>query len=228
MTSPEDSDIDVAFEQRFAAYLAQHPDYFDRHPELLEALRVPHRNGVAVSLVEKQIAVLREQLEGTRHQLTELIEVARDNDKHSRRLHELTLQLIQARDIDEAKAIVEDDLRGRFEVDSVAFCLFSDQRIEQTGTLDAEQGALLDSFQELLDKAQPVCGRLRRVQLSSLFAEQADKVRSAALLPLKARGLSGILALGSLDEDRFHYGQGTELLKQLGDVVSQILVRAGD
>ncbi len=225
MTTPEDSEIDVAFEQRVATYLARHPDYFERHPELLESLRVPHGGDGAVSLVEKQIAVLREQLEGTRIQLAELIEVARDNDNHARRLHELTLQLIQARDLDEAKAIIEDELRGRFDVDSVAFRLFSDPPVEQTGTLDDEQGALLDSFQNLLDKAQPVCGRLRRVQLTSLFGEQAEKVRSAALLPLKADGLSGILALGSRDEDRFHYGQGTDLLKQLGDVISQILAR---
>ncbi len=228
MTTAEDSEIDVAFEQRIAAYLARNPDYFERHLELLGELRVPHGEDGAVSLVEKQIAVLRAQLEETRVQLSELIEVARDNDQHARRLHELTLQLIQARDLDEAKAVIEDELRGRFDVESVAFRLFSDTLDTPAGGLDEEQGALLASFQDLLDRAQPVCGRLRRVQLTSLFGEQAERVRSAALLPLKADGLSGILALGSHDENRFHYGQGTDLLKQLGDVVSQVLARARD
>ena len=64
-----------------AEWLAGHPDFFERHPELLEALSVPHLlpPGVA-SLVERQVLLLRARETATRRKLAQLIEIARDGD----------------------------------------------------------------------------------------------------------------------------------------------------
>ena len=43
-------------------YLQQHPDFFERHPQLLTRLRLQHpRNGTTISLIERQVDVLREK-----------------------------------------------------------------------------------------------------------------------------------------------------------------------
>jgi hypothetical protein len=65
-----------------------------------------------------------------------------------------------------------------------------------------------------------VCGRLKKEQLESLFGTQAAELASAAVIPLQARGVIGILAIGSRSASRFHPGKGTELLVRLGDIVS--------
>jgi len=55
---------------RVLQYLSQNPDFFNQHEEILTSLKIPHRAGSAVSLVEKQISVLRRQcssLEGKRN-----------------------------------------------------------------------------------------------------------------------------------------------------------------
>ncbi len=54
-----------ALERRIAAYLGKHPDFFERHLDVLEQLRIPHPCRPAVSLLERQLARLREQNAGS-------------------------------------------------------------------------------------------------------------------------------------------------------------------
>ena len=45
-------------EQAIVRYLRAHPDFFNRHPELVETLRIPHLCHPAVSLLEHQVLLL--------------------------------------------------------------------------------------------------------------------------------------------------------------------------
>jgi uncharacterized protein YigA (DUF484 family) len=42
-------------------YLREHPDFFEQHPDVLRDLKISHVGDGAVSLVERQVAVLRER-----------------------------------------------------------------------------------------------------------------------------------------------------------------------
>jgi hypothetical protein len=86
-------------EQSIHDYLVAHPDFFERHSTLLSSLNLPHASGGAVSLVERQVAVLRQKDLKLERQLKELIEVARANDLLGAKIHELTMQLLDARDL---------------------------------------------------------------------------------------------------------------------------------
>ena len=83
-------------EESIAEYLQRHPEFFERHQGVLARLKLPHaRGGSTISLVERQIEVLREkqaQLEG---KLAELVRVARANDAISERLHRFTRRLLR-------------------------------------------------------------------------------------------------------------------------------------
>ena len=80
--SIESPENDQSWDEAVGRYLEQTPDYFLRHPELLAALALPHPEaGRAVSLVERQVRVLRDRNEQSTHQLQELITFARDNDQ---------------------------------------------------------------------------------------------------------------------------------------------------
>ena len=67
-------------EQAVHDYLAAHPDFFERHSTLLSSLHLPHASGGAVSLVERQVSVLRQKELKLQRQLRELLNVAREND----------------------------------------------------------------------------------------------------------------------------------------------------
>ena len=59
-----------------AAYLLLNPDFLESHPQVFEALDVPHPTGGAVSLVERQVAVLRERNRAVTARLDAVIEAA--------------------------------------------------------------------------------------------------------------------------------------------------------
>src|SRR3546814_16824482 len=54
-----------------AVYLEAHPDFFVEHEELLATMRIPHRRGDTVSLVEHQMKILRERNIEMRHRLSD-------------------------------------------------------------------------------------------------------------------------------------------------------------
>lgn len=207
-------------ESQVADYLLQHPDFLERHPEVLAALNVPHDTGGAVSLVQRQVSSLRAQANKYRSQLEDLLEVARENDSLTARLHRLTLALIDASTLDDVLATLQDQLREQFQADAVELKLFSASELKQ----HAEQGETGPAmFQDFMAKRRPSCGTLPHSQLDFLFGEQANDTASVALIPLNAGQLEGVLAIGSRDRDRFHSGKGLDFLTRLGDIVSHAL-----
>jgi hypothetical protein len=214
---------DADFEAEIADYLHNHSDFFSRHPKLLQMLHVPHSAGEGtVSLVERQTQLLREKAGEYRKQLEQLIAVARENDDLNRRLHELTLTLIETEELDGLMDILLDDLREQFNADAVELKLFSAENLEQAVN---ERQAVPLMFDDFMKQGKPKCGALKKEQLQYLFGNMAAETGSVALIPLTHNAVEGVLAIGSRDAQRFHPGKDTEFLQRLGDLVSHALGR---
>ena len=226
MSAPEDKlEATTITEFSVAAYLEDHPDFFTKYPALLIGLELPHESGRAVSLVEKQVALLRDQNRQSRRRLHELIEIARHNEDLARRLHRLTLGLMAA---DRPAALFQTlyaDLRRNFQADRAVVRLFAEpaqapHAAPEFAGKEADAQAL---FKGILDKRQPHCGPLKGQQRAFLFGAEADNLASAVMAPLSGAGWSGILAIASLDAERFRPGMGVELLANLAQLLSLIL-----
>src|SRR5579859_5247909 len=103
-------------EETIAAYLQHNPDFFERHHAVLARLRLPHlRGGATISLVERQIEVLREKHTTLESKLAELVHVARANDAVAEKMHRFTRRLLHARSRVEAVAKLEASLREDFD-----------------------------------------------------------------------------------------------------------------
>lgn len=212
-------------EQQVADYLIQHPDFFLSNAPLLNELKVPHESGTAISLVERQLSVLREKNQYYEAKLSEVVEAVHDNQRLHMSLQRLAVNLLSADSLDDVLAIVDDELRHKLGTDFVVFRLSSDSAEEQAGL---ERGLaagdeLLQSFSVLLEKKRIQCGRLSDQQLHALFQEDASEVGSAAVIPVADAGISGLIALGSRDEQRYHPGMGTDFLSCLSDLISAAL-----
>ena len=208
-------------EQQLASYLVAHPDYFQRHPDALAAIDIPHPTGDAVSLIERQVRTLRDQASNYRRQLENLVSVARENDALAKRLHRLTLALIETHSFDEVLNTLQDELREQFKADAVELKLFASEQLEAHAH---EAGPAL--FRDFLKRARPNCGQLDKAKLEYLFGPQAGETGSAALIPLTAPPLAGVLAIGSRDPQRFHEGKSVDFLQRLAEVVSAKLQSA--
>jgi uncharacterized protein YigA (DUF484 family) len=100
-------------ENVIADYLQSHPEFFQRHEDLLQTLQVPHQAGTA-SLIERQVAVLREKSRDLEEQLNGLIRTARGNEQIVTRLQRFTLELMRADSLDDVIATCQEILRDDF------------------------------------------------------------------------------------------------------------------
>lgn len=212
-------------------YLAAHPDFFENHAALLNSLHLPHASGDAVSLVERQVSVLRQKDMKLEKQLKELIGVARANDLLAAKIHELTLQLMAASDLKSTIIALEVGMRSGFNADQAVLVIFGDP-----GAFDDIDGgrffrvvekndAALNPFRTFLGGSSARCGQIRDAQRHFLFQETADEIGSAALVPLSGGTSIGFLAIGSADANRFHPGMSIDFLTRLGDLVASALKR---
>lgn len=186
--------------EQVADYLRAHPDFFLGQDELLRSLTLPHESGRAISLVERQVHLFREQRDTLRRELVELVSIARHNDRLFEKSKRLLLQVIEARSLSEAAAAIDDSIRGDFGLDAAAVLLFMDA--PAAGTC---QGALRvvspDSARarlgRLLDSERAVCGQFRDEERAFLVPR-----------PAGSGGLGGPGALASPRADRcFRGGQ---------------------
>lgn len=212
-------------------YLEANPDFFERHGDLLSALRLPHVSGAAVSLVERQVSVLRQKDLKLERKLKDLIEVARVNDTLGAKMHQLTLRLLAAHDISETLQAIEAALRTGFDADLSVLVLFSDPSMFDDVNVGRffkpieRESESLKAFATFLKGSNPRCGQVRDSQRDFLFGKETDEVGSAALIPLGKKSDIGFLAIGSTDSDRFHPGMSMDFLSRLGDLVAEALKR---
>jgi uncharacterized protein YigA (DUF484 family) len=198
--------------QDVKTFLEQHPDFLVEHPDLLETLQVPHGlDGSAVSLVERQVQVLRDRQAESRQRLAELVRNARDNEALVGRVHALALRLLHARDAAGVAAQTEASMHEDFDVRPARLLAAAD---------------IPPAVRALVASGKPRCGQLREDDRNALLGDAAAGIASMALVPIGADCRYGLLALGSTDAARFHPGMGTAFLERIGELVAAALGRA--
>ena len=220
-------------EERIERYLTANPDFFERHQPLLARMRLPHmRTGSTVSLVERQVEVLREQKTDADRRLAEFVSVARANDQLADRIHRFTRRLMRAPNASAALTSLEASLREDF--DAFHSVLVLTAPVDTLANVSFEpflrrlppDDANVRTFEALLATGKPRCGQVRDLQREFLFGPEAASIGSVALVPLGESGSLGLLALGSAERERFHPGMSTEFLKRMGELISDSLARA--
>ncbi|UCE88886.1 MAG: DUF484 family protein [Pseudomonadota bacterium] len=222
-------DADRNLEKDIVRYLRDHPGFFDNHRDLLADMVLPHEAGGAVSLIERQVSVLRDQKEELRAKLNKLLSVARTNEQLSEQINVLILALLDASSLDEILDLLRDRLAKDFNADAVVVRLFKPRNrdVQPRPEFVDWSEPVLGAFEKVVAGRKPVCGKLKPGQLDSLFADSDVTVASAALVPLVTdehdKICHGLLAIGSRDRSRFHAEMGTLFLGYLGKVLTRVL-----
>lgn len=214
---------DNELEQQLAAYLASHPDFFLRHQQLLPYLSIPHPvTGGAVSLLERQVELLREQKLELKHKLQHLTQVARSNEELLEKLQQLILVLIDSPSAEAAFERVETAMRRDFHADAVVIWTFE----EGLPRAIPQEHPQLEALRNIVACRQPVCGQLHSDHIATVFGRNAPGTASAAFLPLcdgDETPCFGLIAIGSNDPKRFHAEMGTVFLRHLAVVTARIV-----
>jgi uncharacterized protein len=213
--------------EQVTAWLRHHPDFFHARPDLLELMRLPDPRGEAVSLLERQASILRDRNTELRERLNALLDIARENDSLFEKTRLLTLRLMEAKALEPLCKVLVDGLKSQFGSDAVTLLIY-DRDVSIEGTLRehvrvVDSSTLHDALQTLLRQGKAVCGILRDDEVRELFPQDADEVKSAAMVPLDFHGRQGLLAIGSFDEHHFRSSLGTLFITHLGDVIARRL-----
>lgn len=224
MTSrPDDTDNalkssthEAPLAENIADYLRAHPDFLIEHPDLLSVLTPPsHRNGSNV--LDLQLFML-EQLQKEVRKLsgnwTELIATSRSNMATQAQIHTAILAMLKSESLETLLHTITHDFPDMLNMDVVALCL-EDESVLTAAVSDTPVRSLATgTVDRLMGPGRDILLRSKAEQLDEIFGPAAALVRSDALIRLSFADGNGasVLALGAREADKFHPGQGTELM----------------
>ncbi len=210
-------------EAQVLAYLQTHPDFLSRHPELLETIELQHATGSAVSLIERQVEVLRGRSQRLEDRLSQLLDNARDNERRASNVHRLARTLIRAPTLAAAMAGLQQCLRDDFAIDDawvgISGAQLKRRDIDGLHRLTPES-AVSRQFENFLRTKLIECGPLSEARARLLFPKSAELPQSAAVVPLERDKNLGMLVLASRDPQRFLPRQGKLFLEMTAELVA--------
>ena len=195
-----------------AAYLLLNPDFLEHHPQVFEALDVPHPTGGAVSLVERQVAVLRERNRALTARLDAVLEAAHRHDDQYRKLLDMAVALAACGDVPALLHALELHLKRDFGTGAMRL-------LTQAAPAAAPQ--LVSDFDPAPFAADLERGHARCLPEADLEIVQSflgGGTASAAVLPLGGSA-PALLLLGAEDAGRFSPELGTLFLDRLARLV---------
>jgi uncharacterized protein YigA (DUF484 family) len=210
-------------EAQVVAFLRANPDFLARHPELFEVLELRHATGAAVSLIERQVEILRGKSGRLEDRLKALLDAARDNEVRAANVHHLARSLIRAPTLAATVTALRKCLREDFNVDDcwvgIAPSALKRHDIEGLYVLDPA-GPVARAFENFIRTRLVECGPLDEQRARLLFPQAKVPLQSAAVVPLEKEKDLGMLVLASTDRERFQPRQGRLFLDMTADLVA--------
>jgi len=200
-------------------YLTQHPNIFQQYPELLELVTLTDSRGTA-SLLERQVAMLKERLGEHKNQQSQFMQVARENEQISDSFSHIICRLIAFTNLSQFATEFPAELRATFKIDEVSF-----KTAQAASQRPSDNEGYDDAVRRMVNN-RAVCDNRWPSSIMNLFFS-AD-ISSAALIPMRTSGSKkplGILALGSNNPERYTNDLGTAHLDRLGLMSGLCLAR---
>ncbi|MDJ0957198.1 MAG: DUF484 family protein, partial [Arenicellales bacterium] len=172
-TEQQDDATKISEAESVIAYLRAHRNFFLEHPELLAELDIPHDEGEgSISLIEKQVSVLRERNEAEQQQLYSLVKTARDNERVAERLHRIAVEVLGFENLDDILDSVSQLIKDLFNVEFVSFRITNGigNRPEMA---DARSPAFADLYHRVVAGHSVCDNNLAPASKSFLFGEDA-------------------------------------------------------
>ncbi|ROZ72788.1 DUF484 family protein [Ramlibacter sp. WS9] len=216
-------------EDDIANYLANTPDFFTRHAQLLAAVQLTSPHGTrAVSLQERQAEMLREKIKALEHRIMDMVRHGNENVIIADRLHRWARNLFQVQSGRALPVTIAVEIQNQFMVPQVAIKVWDVE--SRYGSEVFAEGVSEDAKTFASSLTQPYCGVNSGFEAVNWLNDTAMAM-SVALIPLRegsANGTGpafGMLVLSSPDPQRFQSGMGTDFLERIAELASAALSR---
>ncbi|MGB0954947.1 MAG: DUF484 family protein [Panacagrimonas sp.] len=213
-------------EDAVEAFLRERPDFLARRPELLENIELQHSSGSAVSLIERQVEILRGRSQRLEDRLSQLLDIARENERRASNVHRLARALIRAPTMAAITQGLRSRMREDFDIGYAAVGIVSPllKRTDIDGLIRIDpDGPVMRAFDNFFRTKLIECGPIGEGPARLLFPKSEQLPKSAAIVPLEKERNLGMLALGSDDPQRFQPRQGRLFLEMTAELVAAAL-----
>ena len=200
-------------ERLVAQWLLSTPGFFDRHPDLLAQIELANsHSGKAISLQEKQMALLRNQNRDLNQRLSEMLRFGTENDRTQTLMVQWLEDLLASKDLNATIESITTGLNKLFDIGIVE--IISPEQVS-------------DELKTQLDQS-PICGNVDLAK-NLVSLDQMYDDGSIVLIPLKYQSTSlGVLLMASQDKDKFSPQMGLSYIHQLAQLAAAALNRFQD
>lgn len=221
----QDQKSTVSAEQ-VATFLHDNPDFFVDRDSLLAEMTLPHESGKAISLLERQVKILRERGIESRHTLNVLLENAKYNDQLFNVTRALILALLMEDEVSQIASATEANLCTQPGIDTCSVILFETDNLQNVEHMRLESTEFLaQNFSTLLRDRRSLCRPVDKETATFLFPHGGSSIRSVALCPIGRERMLGVLAIGNKAQDYFNTDLDTVFLDFIGEVLESIIIR---
>tara|TARA_Y100000768_G_scaffold311677_1_gene246277 strand:- start:678 stop:1340 length:663 start_codon:yes stop_codon:yes gene_type:complete len=204
-------------------FLILNPDFLAANSHILNSIEIVHETGGAVSLIQKQVEMLRKNYDSTSGNLLQLLEIAKTNEGIFERTKSLILELIICRNLNDVVLITEKKFIEEFNADACKVLFFKDNtNLPKGRILDAKEAHKI--IGEKYNAGEIFCGSLDKKQSGYIF-DKKNKVIDSVLVPIKNTECPGMLAIGSRTENTYSKENDSLFLEFVAETLSKLIDR---
>ena len=204
-------------------FLVLNPDFLSSNSHILDSIEIVHKTGGAVSLIQKQVEVLRKNYESTSGNLLELLEIAKANENIFEKTKELILDLIVCKNLTDVIATTENSFSNKFQADACKVLFFKENpNLPKGRILDAKKAH--KQIGKKYNASDIYCGPLDKIESGYIF-DKKTKIKDCVLVPIKNTDCPGMLALGSKKEDTYSKENDSLFLEFVAETLSKLIDR---
>lgn len=213
-------------EDDIANFLANNPEFFERHAPLLTAVQLSSgHGGRAVSLQERQAQLLRDKIKSLEQRIIEMIRHGQDNSTIADKMQAWTRQLLLVAQPADLPGVIAAELQKQFLIPQAAIKVWGVDPAHAGH--DFAQGASDEARAFASGLVRPYCGPNTGLEAARWLPDTAS-VQSMAVVALRAGAAPeafGALVLASSDRERFAPDLATDFLQRIGELASAALSR---
>jgi len=221
MTNQKDTDPNVEIVRD---YLLNNANFFEQNPDILEAINVSHNSGKAISLVERQVAIMRDRNKEMGRRLEQMLSAANENALLLEKTNRLVINLLAAKDLNELVETLYNSLKQDFSTEFYSLSIITDNPIppKSMANMVTEQQAK-EVIGAILLANKAVCGVIRDEEVALLFGNST--IGSVVALPFCSGDIQAVIALGNSDPKFYSRDIGTVFIDYIGDLLTELLHR---
>lgn len=215
------------------AYLRDHPDFFVKHTDILSELNIPHNTARSIesmgnisSLIEYQVAQLRQENSGLNENLEKSEQDVLQQRELANAIHDLSLQLMKIDSLEKLNSLLTKSLKHHYQADRFLFLIFQtpipNKNCSNIHFLDANS-KLAFMFTELFHHNKPLCDSLQTEHIEALLGVETESIHSTVLIPVQQSDWHGLLVLGSTMQDQYCHGFKIDLLNYITMISAAVI-----